>query len=361
MFNGDRLRVARQRRALTKKSLAAAVSVTPRTITGWEADEYPPDPDNLHLLSEVLVFPISFFELDDTAKTPTEAVSFRSLSKKTAGQRDAVIAMCDIAKDVTVWINERFDVPALAVPDLRGEDPVIAATLLRQEWGLGNRPVKNLLHLVEAKGVRVFSLAENCREIDACSYWSNDVSFILLNTEMSNERSRFDMAHELGHLVLHKHAAPSGRTAENEANAFASEFLMPEDSVRANRANYWSVPSLIQKKRLWNVSVSALVYRVHQLGFMSDWHFKSLNIELRRRGFKDKEPEGSPKEQSSVLEFVLERMREKGITLQFAANEMSIPESELRGLLYGIAKVSVEGMASPEGTRQTGAHLRIVK
>ena len=360
-MNGDRLRVARQRRAMTKKSLAKAMAVTPRTITGWEADEYPPVDSHLRKLTEVLSFPASFFDLDDTGRTLTEAVSFRSLTRRTAGQRDAVIAMCDIAQDVTAWLDDRFGIPVPALPDLRDEDPVIAATLLRQEWGLGNRPIKNMIHLLEAKGVRVFSLSENCREIDACSYWSDGVPFVLLNTEVSNERCRYDMAHELGHLILHTHAAPTGRAAEKEANSFASEFLMPEASVRMNSAEYWSISMLVKKKRLWNVSVSALAYRLHQLGRMSDWHFKALNIELRRRGFKDQEPAPSPKEQSDVMETVLARMRERGITLRFAANEMSIPESELRGLLHGLAKVSFDGLAEQTREPQVGTYLRVIK
>ena len=355
------MRVARQRRAMTKKSLAEAMAVTPRTITGWEADQYPPDESHLRRLAEVLDFPIYFFDLDDTAKTQAGAVSFRSLTKKTSGQRNAVISMCDIAKDVTEWLDDRFSMPVPALPDLRDEYPAIAATLLRHEWGLGNRPIKNMIHLLEAKGVRVFSLAENCREIDACSYKSGSVPFVLLNTEVSNERCRFDMAHELGHLVLHTHAVPIGRVAENEANAFASEFLMPEPSVRTHSAEYWSIPILVKKKRLWNVSVSALAYRLHQLGMISDWHFKSLNIELRRRGYKDKEPESSPKEQSDIMETVLGRMRERGITLRFAANEMSIPESELRGLLYGLAKVSIDGSAEQTNKLNVGTHLRVIK
>ena len=245
---------------------------------------------------------------------------------------------------------------------MRGESPNIAATLLRQEWGLGSKPIKSLLHLLEAKGVRVFSLAENCREIDACSFWSNEIPFILLNTEMSSERIRFDMAHELGHLVLHKHAAPMGRIAENEANAFASEFLMPESSVRANRARHWSIPALIQKKKIWNVSASALAYRAHHLRLMSEWHFKSLNIEMRRRGYKTNEPESSHREQSKVLEIVLKRLRELGMPLKFAANQMALPEAELRGLFYGIAKVAVEGMAELERPSQgSGARLRVIK
>lgn len=356
------MRVARQRRALTKKSLASALNVAPRAVTGWESDEYPPEPERVAAISRVLDFPVSFFGLDDTSKTPEGAVSFRSLTKKTAGQRDAALSMCDIAKDVTDWINERFDVPKPDLPDLRNEAPSIAATLLRQEWGLGNKPIKNLLHLLEAKGVRIFSLAENCREIDACSFWSNEIPFILLNTEMSSERIRFDMAHELGHLVLHKHAAPMGRVAENEANAFASELLMPEQSVRANRARHWSIPVLIQKKKVWNVSVSALAYRVHQLRLMSEWHFKSLNIEMRRRGYKTHEPESSPREQSKVIEIVLQRLRELGMPLRFAANQMALPEPELRGLFYGIAKVAVDGMADLDSPRHSSsAHLRIIK
>lgn len=360
MFSGDRLRVARQRRALTKKSLAEKIGVTPRAITGWESDEYLPEPENLQAIAHTTGFPASFFELDDTAKTLTGAVSFRSLTKKSAGQRDAVMAMCDIARDVTVWIDRNFGLPVPAIPDMRGEDPTVAAIALRQKWGLGNRPIKSMIDLVEAKGVRVFALAENCREIDACSFWSDDLPFILLNTDMSSERIRFDIAHELAHLTIHKHAAPSGRTAENEANAFAAEFLMPAASVRANRSRYWSLQALISKKSIWNVSVSALAYRVHQLNQMSDWQFKSLNIEMRRRGMKEVEPNGSPKEQSKVLEFILGRMRELNMTLRFAANQMSLPEDELRGLLYGLAKVSIEGFAVQKADGNAG-HLRVIK
>jgi len=360
MFTGDRLRVARQRRALTKKSLAESIGVTPRTITGWESDEYPPEEENLNKIITVLEFPNSFFKLDDTAKTPPGAISFRSLTTKTAGQRDAVLAMCDIARDVTSWMDRRFGLPSPVIPDLRDEDPVMAAILLRQEWGLGNKPIKNMLSLLEAKGVRVFALPDNCREIDACSFWSDDLPFVLLKTEKSNERSRFDMAHELGHLVLHNHAAPSGRQAENEANAFASEFLMPEPSVQANRVRHWSINTLIQKKKIWNVSTSALAYRLHKLGYISEWSFKSTNIEMQRLGYKKQEPEPSPFEQSKVFEHILNSLREKGITLRFAANEICIPESELRGLLHGLAKISFEGFMTQQKSNGK-PNLRLIK
>ena len=343
---------------MTKKSLAERVHVSARTVTGWEAGEYPPEPPKQQLLSDVLGFPASF-ELDDSAKVRIDAVSFRSLSTKTAGQRDAVKAMCDLAKDVSDWITPKGRLPSPAIPDIRGEDPIEIAGMLRRQWALGVHPIKNMLHLLEAKGVRVFALPENCREIDACSFWSDRTPFVLLNTEVSNECMRFDMAHELLHLVAHRHSSPFGKAAEDEANCFAREFLMPAESVQANRARVWTMDALISKKRVWGVSVSALAYRLHGLGYLSDWHFKSLNIEMQRRGYKAKEPQGTPLEQSHVLELLLGSMREKGMTLRFLANQLRLPLDELRGFFIGLARVSVDGMEEAGGGPQ--GLLRVVK
>jgi hypothetical protein len=83
--------------------------------------------------------------------------------------------------------------------------PDTAALYLRQNWGLGERPIPNMLKLLEAKGVRVFSLAENTKAVDAFSVWRNGLPYVFLNIAKSAERSRFDASHELGHLVMHKH------------------------------------------------------------------------------------------------------------------------------------------------------------
>lgn len=79
----------------------------------------------------------------------------------------------------------------------------------------------------------MFSLVEETRSVDAFSVWRSNKPYIFLNTVKTAEHSRFDAAHELGHLVLHKHGGPGGRAAEDEANRFASSFLMPSADVRA--------------------------------------------------------------------------------------------------------------------------------
>ncbi len=113
-------------------------------------------------------------------------------------------------------------------------------------------------HLLESRGVRVFSLAENCAEVDAYSVWRGPRPFVFLNVGKSGERRRFDAAHELAHLVLHRHAAPNGTEAEKDAHAFASAFLMPSASMKAIGRVVPNLGFIIEQKKRWIVSASAM-------------------------------------------------------------------------------------------------------
>ena len=282
-FNPSRLRVARKRRLLNKTRFAKAIGVDIRTITGYERGEYEPSSATLALIAETLRFPVGFFAGDDLHEPVPATASFRSLARMSAANREAALASGALAFLLNDWIEKRLTLPAPDVPDLREEDPDAAAMALRQQWGLGERPVRNMVHLLEAKGVRVFTLFEDTTEVDAFSLWRATTPFVFLNTIKSAERSRFDAAHELGHLVLHRHAgAPQGREAEHEANRFASAFLMPRGSVFAVAPVFPSLDRLVALKRQWIVSVGAIAYRLHALGLLTDWHYiGSLNTTTR--------------------------------------------------------------------------------
>jgi len=89
-----------------------------------------------------------------------------------------------------------------------------------------------MIHLLESKGVRVFSLAIDAREVDAFSTWKAETPMVFLNTFQNFEHSRYDAAHELGHIgSCIGHATPNGREAEREADLFASAFLMPKAAL----------------------------------------------------------------------------------------------------------------------------------
>src|ERR1700678_4270171 len=93
-----------------------------------------------------------------------------------------------------------------------------AARILRTEWQLGEKPVSNMIHLLESKGIRVFSLAENTVKVNAYSLWRRGKPYVFLNTFKSAESSRFDAAHELAHLILHQDGSVTGRKAEDQAH-----------------------------------------------------------------------------------------------------------------------------------------------
>jgi Zn-dependent peptidase ImmA (M78 family) len=191
-----------------------------------------------------------------------------------------------LALRLNKFIESKFELPQADLPDLSREaNPEAAAESLRRYWGIGELPIRNMIHLVEAKGVRVFSLAIDAQDVDAFSMWKASTPFVFLNSHKSAEHSRFDAAHELGHLVLHRHASPNGREAEREADAFASAFLMPRGSVAANAPRYPTLPVLIKLKKIWITSLAALNYRLHEVELTTDWQYRpSVHDRQNHRG-----------------------------------------------------------------------------
>ncbi len=359
MFSKSRLTVARQRAALTMKELALRAGIEPRTITGYEAGEYLPSDEVAEKMSRILGYPLAFFFADDLDIPRAEGVSFRSMSKMTAKQRDGAIAAGAIAFVVSDWLDSAFDLPASDVPDMREDTPQSAAAGLRDYWGLGNRPIKNVVHLLELKGVRVFSLGEQGNEVDAFSVWRDSRPFVFLNSQKSAERSRFDAAHELGHLVLHKHAAPNGLEAEKQANEFAAAFLMPEASLKAV-GRVFGLPQIVELKRTWMVSVAAMTYRLYEIGLMSKWTYQQTFIEVSRRGWRTEEPQPMRREQSQIWKKVLDALRGEGRSVEELAELFCIPQSELTKLLFGLVTVALPS-SSVSSTSPRRGNLRLVK
>lgn len=344
VFNPTRLTLARKRRGLTMKKLATAVGVAPRSISAYEKGEFGPEADSVARLAVALGFPEAFFFEDDLDQPTPDVASFRALSKMTASQRDTALGAGAIALMLNAWIEERFELPSPTLPDLsREDDPEAAARTLRQQWALGELPVKNMVHLLESRGVRVFSLSLDAIEVDAFSMWRQSTPFVFLNTKKSAEHSRFDAAHELGHLVLHRHGSPQGREAEREANAFASAFLMPRASVLAYAPRLATIDHLIKLKKIWSVSLAALTYRLHAIGVLSDWHYQSLYIELSSRGYRKSEPDGGPRETSQILQKVFSAMRDEQVSKGDIASELCVSVEEIDQLVFGLALTGLSG------------------
>lgn len=333
--------MARFRRKLSGKGLAEAAGLTPITVSKAE-NGHQPDDATVQKLASALSYPVDFFFMEAPETLETKAVSFRSLKKMSAAERNASLAAGSIGIAFYDWMERRFNLPPTDLIDLSKERdrPEVAARLLRQHWGLGDRPIGSLLKLYESKGIRVLSLSENTPNVDAYSFWHAERPYMFLNQRKTAERSNFDSAHELGHLVLHFHAARESAQivdAEKQADQFASAFLMPEADIKSRVARALSASQIIKAKTRWKVSAMALATRLHGLGMLSDWNYRSIIIELGERGYRRGEPVGVERETSTVLGKVLAALWKNGVTRSEIAKELNLPWEEVETLIFDLA------------------------
>lgn len=366
-FSPSRLRLARRRRRLTKVELADRAHVARETVIRVENGGDPPSEAFVERLAFALQFPPAFFHAGEVdllaasdANTPERSVaSFRSLRSLRAPDREAALATGELAVLLTQEMNRRYRFPVVNLPDdLSGSSPERAAELLRGVWGLGERPIGNMVHLLESKGVRVYWLVEDCREVDAFMFWSGALPFVMLSTMKAGERGRMDAAHELGHLLLHRDGRVCGQEAEAEANTFASAFLLPKDTITRELPRTPDLRRLLALKPRWGVSVAALVRRGFGLGVYSEWQYKSAFVELSRRGWRSGEPEGVPREESLAFTKILGMMAQKGQGVRQLSEAIFVPEGDIRELIPVTDGVPLA--PSPPEERVVG-HLRVVR
>ena len=361
MFNPSRLSLARKRRRLTSKGFAELIGVSPVTVSRLETANNEPEPATLDAIVKVLGFPRDFFFGDDIDELTKDAASFRSLTSMTSREREAALAAGQLAYLLSDYISERFNLPPPNLIDLSHErDAFAAAQVLRQHWALGEQPIGSMIKLLESKGVRVFSLAENTKKVDAFSCWRNGIPYVFLNTFKSTERSRLDAAHELAHLTLHKHGGPQqGREAEVEANNFASSFLMPKADVVSRVPSVRTLDQLVVVKKRWGVSVSALAYRLHKLGILTDWQYRMFCIQINQRGFRVNEPYSLPSEESVVWKKVFTQLWSDKVSKNQVAAELCLPTDEIENLVFGL--VGAAGRQPPVPRTRQKPQLQLVR
>ncbi|MBZ0145949.1 MAG: ImmA/IrrE family metallo-endopeptidase [Pseudorhodoplanes sp.] len=353
MFNPRRLSLARKRRRFSAKALAEKTGLAIDTISRLENGANPPDETTVEKLVQVLGFPAPFFFDQDPEDIDTGAVSFRSFSKMSARERDAAVSAGSLGLQLSVWVDQRFTLPKPNIVDLSYEtDPEAAANSVRQFWGIGEKPIGNLMGLLETNGVRIFSLSENTASVNAFSFWRDEKPYVFLNNFKTAESSIFDAAHELGHLVMHKHGDPKEtRSAEREANSFASAFLMPANDVKARVPRRVTIDVLLKAKMRWRVSAMAMAYRLNTLGLLSEWQYKSLCIELGKRGYRSSEKIGIERETSAIWRKVLGQLWSEKTTKNDIAAELHLPLDELEGLIWNLAGLDQRPLGTEGGLR----------
>lgn len=352
--------LARHRAGLSKKGLAQALSLHPRTLSRWEMDEREPGEDELRSLSDFLGFSEQFFLAGECDTANADSASFRSMSSMSAKERDSALASGSLGFIAFDWIEANYNLPECDIDDLGHETPEAAARSLRERWLIGEKPISHMIKLLESKGVRVCSLAENARSVDAFSLWRAEKPYVFLNSLKTAEHQRFDAAHELGHLVLHRHGSSKGREAEHEANRFASAFLMPAADVKATLPMVLGINTMIRTKKRWRVSLAALNYRLHRLGITSEWEYRGYCIDIQKRGYRSSEPDGIEKERSEIWQRVFADLKESQTSKTDFARQLGVPAKEIDNLVFGlVSMLPLEG--GGKRVQSTKPDLKLVK
>ena len=290
----ERITQARELAGLSKTELADKLQVTVAAVSQWENGSKKPTAENLFSISCALKVPMPML----MNAIPTELsvrgpVSFRArAAAKTAARKRQAQRLAELVSELYIWLEKWVSFPVPSLPDVSGLQPEKAAAQCRKAWGLGDRPITKLGELLESKGIRICAAAFGDVRFDAYSCIISGRPFQFLGIEKQDRaRSRFDAAHELGHLIMHQHYSDDEMEAnkellEGEADAFSSAFLLPAETFSREVVDT-RLEGFKMLKPKWGVSIQAMVRRARDLNLITqetyERHYRNMSAAGWRR------------------------------------------------------------------------------
>jgi len=341
-FDGDRLSLARRLRRLNRTTLASGADVSAAAITQFERNQSRPTTATAAQLALNLGMPLDFFRRGAVIpRIPTEAAHFRSLRSTPAISRDRALAFAELSAAVVNTFEDYIDFPPNIVPThlvdgvINPEQIAEIASEVRAALRIGPGPIGHMIRTLEAAGVIVLMLPVDAssHEVDAFSTDTGRRPLVLLSPSKNDRaRSRFDAAHELGHLVMHPDVEPGPKMVEDQAQTFASHFLAPDEELREDLPTKLDWEALQAAKRKWRVSLRALAFRAHRLGLWSDATFVRANKRLSAEGNPERGPLG-PREQPIAIGRAAELLAGAGYEVAELASISGLPETILQEVI----------------------------
>jgi len=283
--------LAREARGLNQSTVALALKITQAHYSKLEAGLTPVSDHHLQRLSGVLHLPSSFFARTDPVYGPSVAEFFhrkrQAVSQRLLSQLHATLNMrrMEIARLLRAVDIGDLNVPRFSTEDLDGPEAV--ADAMRAAWMLPSGPIDDLVAHLEAAGILVMELDFGTPLVDAVSQWVPGLlPMLFVNTAAPGDRLRLTVAHELGHMVMHRE--PHAQM-EAEANAFAAAFLMPPRDILPDFHRV-SLERLAALKPYWKVSMQAILVHAYRLGRISEHHYQRLWAEMGKAGYRRREP-----------------------------------------------------------------------
>lgn len=299
----DRLTEAREASGFNLTELAERLGVTRQAVSRYELGSLSPSPEVMAKISTTLDQPLVFFTTTRPASTlASGAAFFRSFKSASATSRRVCLRQRQWLIDCHLYLSRFINFPEVKIEERSQdtyvrEDIEVIAKECRRAWGLGDGPIDNMVELLEANGFVVARAQFFERKIDAFSFWHGSRPYIFLGADKSSAcRSRFDAAHELGHIVLHGGMTPEQledpvtlKRVEKEADQFASSFLLPLASfpseIYSSRLSHF-----VELKKRWKVSIAAMIYRCSALEIFGEDQVLNLRKQMSAQKMRTNEP-----------------------------------------------------------------------
>jgi Zn-dependent peptidase ImmA (M78 family)/DNA-binding XRE family transcriptional regulator len=291
-MNGDQLRHAREINSLTQGELAELVGVHQSMIAWMEREARDPSDELLRRMALVTDFPVEFFFERPDYEFPLGSLLYRKHCDLTSTERSRAYRFARQMFDVYRKMSKKIRPIPVRIPTNLHEDYSTAAKLLRNALSYEpDTPIRNLMNRLESHGIVILMLPEEIKRLDAFSLWiDGTLPVIVLNSGKPGDRQRMNASHEVGHIVLHQ-SFHGGSDIENEAKAFAAEFLLPEEAMRRELIPPVTLSSLADMKLRWGVALQALIVRARELNIITPRQEKYLMLQITKRGWRMKEPE----------------------------------------------------------------------
>jgi Zn-dependent peptidase ImmA (M78 family)/transcriptional regulator with XRE-family HTH domain len=290
----ERIAQVREFAGLSKTELAQKLEVSVAAVSQWEDGSKNPTTRNLVSLAQVLGVDVRLLmkPVPSVILTRRGTIIFRAQSAaKTARMKRRAHRFAEMASELFIMLEKWVSFPKIELPRVIPSNVEKAATDCRKAWGLGNLPITKLGELFESKGIRLCTAEFGDERCDAYSCIIDGRPFAFLGTEKQDRaRARFDIAHELGHLLLHQHLSEdeilkNSSEIEKQANMFASAFLMPAETFSKDVVDT-SVEGFKRLKPKWGVSIQAMIYRARTLELISEETFERHFRNMSARGWR---------------------------------------------------------------------------
>lgn len=347
IFIPERLIEAREVRGYTKADLARQLGISRQAISQFEKGTTSPGSSTIISLTRILRMPLNYFFTErPRMNSRTSPLYFRKRNSATKISRIQGARLEEWFADIVGFLSSYFDMPDVRVLDCDKEPKLVSrrdieslALELRRFWGLGLGPINNLTRLLENHGL-ILGKTKLSGLMDSYSCWrQSKANIILTNANISSVRFRFNLAHELGHLILHRHidehefeSRENHKLFEDQANAFASSFLMPEETF-VNDFLSPSIEALLYLKKRWLVSIQAIAIRCLQLSLISESQYENIFRTLNARyDGRRKEPLDNeiPMEVPILVSHSMQVLIDKGIASQEKIlMDLNLPIQEL--------------------------------